>query len=74
MLDLGKLLIALGLVLVAIGVLLTFAGRFHGPLGHLPGDILYRKKNITVYFPLATSILMSLVLTLLVYLVGRWKK
>jgi Protein of unknown function (DUF2905) len=74
MADLGKLLVALGLVLVAIGLLLTLVGRLNWPLGHLPGDIFYRRKTVTVYFPLATSILISVVLTLLLYLVGRFKK
>jgi hypothetical protein len=74
MADLGKLLIVLGAVLVAAGLLLTLFGRLNLPLGRLPGDIFYRGKNTTFYFPLATSILVSIVLTLLLYLVGRFKK
>jgi hypothetical protein len=74
MADLGKLLIVLGAVLLAAGLLLTLFGRLNLPLGRLPGDIFYRGKNTTFYFPLATSILVSIVLTLLLYLVGRFKK
>ena len=61
---LGKLLIFLGLGIILLGLLLTFAGRIPF-LGKLPGDIIYRKGNTTFYFPLATSILLSIILTLL---------
>jgi hypothetical protein len=57
----GKLLVVGGLVIVGIG-LLIMAGL---PLGRLPGDIVYRRGNATFYFPLATSILVSIILTLL---------
>ena len=69
--DLGKLLMVFGAVLLAVGVLLTFAGRWNLPLGRLPGDIVYRGKNTVFYFPLATSILISIVLSLVLYLIGR---
>jgi hypothetical protein len=69
--GLGKLLMVFGGVLLAIGVLLTFAGCMNLPLGRLPGDIVYRGKNTVFYFPLATSILISLVLSLIFYVVGR---
>ena len=74
MTELGKLLIAAGVLLVVAGLVLTLLGRFHTPLGRLPGDIVYRGKNTTVYFPLATSILLSLVLTIVLYVIGRWKR
>jgi len=74
MTDLGKLLIVLGMVLVIVGVLLTLAGRAHLPLGRLPGDIVYRGKSTTFYFPLATSILLSVILTLVLYVVNRWRR
>jgi hypothetical protein len=74
MADLGKLLIVLGVVLIAARLLLTLFGRLHLPLGRLPGDIFYRGKNTAFYFPLASSILLSIVLTLFLYLVGRFKK
>ncbi len=74
MTDVGKLLIALGVVLLVAGVVLTVLGRTNLPLGRLPGDIIYRGKNTTFYFPLATSLLVSLVLSILLYLVGRWRR
>lgn len=74
MMDLGKLLIVLGAVLLVAGLVVLLLGRSHFPLGRLPGDILYRGKNTTFYFPLATSILLSVVLTLVVYLIGKWRQ
>jgi branched-subunit amino acid ABC-type transport system permease component len=72
--DLGKLLIVLGVLLVVIGVVLILFGRTNLPIGRLPGDILYRGKNTTFYFPLATSILVSVVLTLLLYVIGKFRR
>ena len=72
--ELGKLLIILGAILIVVGVLLTAFGRFHLPVGRLPGDIVYRGKHTTFYFPLATSILLSVLLTLFLYLVGKWRR
>jgi len=72
--ELGKLMIVVGAILVIAGIVVTVLGRANFPLGRLPGDIVYRGKNTTVYFPLATSILVSAVLTILLYLVGRWRK
>ncbi|MGH9651244.1 MAG: DUF2905 domain-containing protein, partial [Terriglobales bacterium] len=66
-----KMLIILGVVIVALGLLLTLGGKLNLPLGRLPGDIVYRGKNSVFYFPLATSILISLLLSLVLYLVGR---
>ena len=74
MADLGKLLMLLGGVLLAVGLVFVLLGRTHLPLGRLPGDILYRGKNTTFYFPLATSIVLSVVLTLVLYLIGRLKR
>ena len=71
MADLGKLLLILGGVIVLIGVVLLLAGRFNLPLGRLPGDITYRGKNTVVYFPLATSIIISIVLSLILWLFNR---
>ena len=70
----GKILIVLGIVLLVGGVALTVLGRANLPLGKLPGDIVYRGKNTTFYFPLATSLLVSLLLSIVLYVVGRWKK
>lgn len=71
MADVGKLLLGLGLIIVAIGLVLILLGRTNLPIGRLPGDILYRGKHTTFYFPLATSILISVVLSLLFYLISR---
>ena len=68
--DLGRVLIVAGGVLLALGLLLTFAGKVPG-LGRLPGDIVYRKGSFTLYFPLVTSILLSLLLTLVLSLFRR---
>ena len=72
--ELGKLLIVLGIVLMGAGVVLTVLGRTNLPLGRLPGDIVYRGKNTTLYFPLATSLLVSVLLSLVLYVVGRWRR
>jgi hypothetical protein len=69
--DLGKFLLVLGGVIIVVGAVLLLAGRFNLPLGKLPGDIVYRGKNTVFYFPLATSILISLVLSLLFWLFSR---
>jgi hypothetical protein len=70
----GKLLVVLGLVIVIVGVILIVLGRTNLPLGRLPGDIVYRGKNTTFYFPLATSILLSVVLSIVLYLLGKWRR
>jgi hypothetical protein len=62
--SLGKLLILLGVLIIVIGLLLVVGEKIPW-IGKLPGDIIIRKKNFTFYFPLATSILISIVLTLL---------
>jgi hypothetical protein len=72
--ELGKLLIILGILLVVAGFVLILFGRANLPLGRLPGDILYRGKHTTFYFPLATSVLLSVVLTLLLYIIGKFRR
>jgi Protein of unknown function (DUF2905) len=71
--ELGKMLLFFGLALAAIGLLLVLVGRSNLPIGHLPGDIVYRGKHTRFYFPLATSILLSVVLSLVLYLVAKIK-
>jgi hypothetical protein len=68
--EFGKLLIIIGLVMLALGLVLTLAGRIPW-LGHLPGDISIRRENFSFYFPVTTSILISLVLSLLFWLFRR---
>ena len=70
-LNLGKMIIVLGAILVAAGLLLVLLGRSGVPIGHLPGDITYRRRNFIFYFPLTTSILLSIVLSLLFYFLSR---
>ena len=70
----GRMLIVLGVALVVIGGILMLLGRTGLPLGRLPGDILYRGKTTTFYFPLASSILISLVLSLILFLIARLKR
>jgi hypothetical protein len=72
--DLGRLLIALGVVLLIAGGLLLLLGRTGIPLGRLPGDISYRSKNVSVYFPLGTSIVLSVLLSLVFYLLSRFRR
>lgn len=67
--EIGRLLIVLGGVLLLAGVALTFFGRMG--LGRLPGDFVYRRGNFSFYFPLMTSIVLSIVLSLLLWLFRR---
>jgi hypothetical protein len=67
----GKFIIIAGLVLVVIGLVVYFSDRI--PLiGKLPGDISIKKDNFTFYFPLATSILLSIIISLILYLVNKF--
>jgi hypothetical protein len=72
--EFGKLLVFFGVILVAAGLILILLGRSHLPLGRLPGDLLYRSKHTTVYFPLATSLLLSVVLSLVLYFISRFRR
>jgi Protein of unknown function (DUF2905) len=74
MADLGKLLLVLGAIIVVTGAMLVVAGRYNLPLGRLPGDIVIRGKNSVFYFPLATSIILSIVLSLIVWLFNRGRR
>ncbi len=65
--DFGRLLMVFGLMLVIVGALLTFAGR----MPRLPGDILIRRDTYSIYVPIATSILLSIILTILLNLMFR---
>jgi hypothetical protein len=67
----GRAFIAIGIALVILGLLLTLGERLPIRLGHLPGDIVIRGKNTTFYFPLVTSLLVSALLSLVMWLIGR---
>jgi hypothetical protein len=74
MAEFGKLLVFFGVILVAAGIAPMLLGRMNLSLGRLPGDFVYRGKNTTVYFPLATSLVVSVVLSILLYVVSRWRR
>lgn len=74
MAGLGRTLMILGVALLVIGGIIMLLGRTSLPLGRLPGDILYRGKNTTFYFPLASSILISIVLSVILFLLARLKR
>jgi len=71
--DLGRMLVFLGGLLLVFGVVLILAGKMNLPIGRLPGDIVYHGKHTTFYFPLVTSILLSVVLSLVLYFVNRMR-
>ncbi|HUF91252.1 MAG TPA: DUF2905 domain-containing protein [Candidatus Limnocylindria bacterium] len=68
--DLGRVLIVAGIVIAIVGVALLFVGRIPW-LGRLPGDIHIERGNWSFHFPLVTSLLISALLTLVFYLIGR---
>jgi hypothetical protein len=72
--ELGRLLLVLGIALVLVGGVIMLLGRTGLPLGRLPGDFVYRGKNTTFYFPLATCILLSIALSIVLFLIGRLKR
>jgi hypothetical protein len=74
MADLGRVLVIVGAVAMVAGLAFILLGRANIPLGRLPGDIVYRGKNSTFYFPLATSILVSVVLSIVMYVIGRFRR
>ena len=60
----------IGIVLIALGALLTLAGKIPG-IGRLPGDIFIKKENFSFYFPLTTCILLSVIVSLIMYFLGK---
>ncbi len=68
--QIGKLIIIAGVVLIAVGVLFLVLGRIP-VIGRLPGDLVIRRDNITIYIPLATMLLISLLLTIILNLIFR---
>jgi hypothetical protein len=70
--TIGKLLIVVGLMIALVGVILILAGRFPGlKIGRLPGDIYVEREGWSFYFPLATSIVLSVIISLILWLVSR---
>lgn len=72
--EMGKLLVVVGIVLVAAGVLLSFSGQLPFRLGRLPGDIHYEGRRTSFYFPIVTSIVISLQLTVIVWIVNSLRR
>ncbi|HEV2299547.1 MAG TPA: DUF2905 domain-containing protein [Candidatus Acidoferrales bacterium] len=72
--ELGKALVILGLVIVAVGAFLLTGAKLPLPLRRLPGDIVHQGRHTTFYFPIVTCILLSVVLTLLFWIVGAFRR
>jgi hypothetical protein len=69
--EIGKILVVTGLVLAGLGALVWLAGRAGLPLGQLPGDLRIERPNVKVYFPVVTCLLLSALLTFLLWLLRR---
>ena len=72
--ELGKSLIVVGVLLVLVGFALVLAGRLNLPIGRLPGDIVIRGRYGAFYFPLATCIVVSVLLSAVIYVMGRFSR
>jgi hypothetical protein len=72
--DFGRTLMVLGFTIAAIGLLVTVSGKLPFRLGQLPGDIVRRGENSTFYFPITSSILVSVVLSFLLWLISQFRR
>jgi hypothetical protein len=72
--DLGRILIFLGLVLVVVGLVVVVMGRLNFPMGRLPGDFSWRGRGWSVSFPLASSILLSVILSLILWAINHFRR
>ncbi len=72
MAEIGKSIIFVGIIIIIIGVLLLFSDKLPFNLGRLPGDISYKKENFSFYFPITTSILISIILSILFYIFSKF--
>jgi len=72
--ELGKALLAVGIVLVVVGIFLVSGAKLPFRLGHFPGDIAYRGRNGSFYFSVVTCILLSLALTLIMWIVNLFRR
>jgi len=72
--DLGRLLIYLGRLLVIVGLVVVGLSRLNVPLGRLPGDMSWRGRNWSISFPLATSVLLSVILSLILWAISRFHR
>lgn len=71
--QIGKILVAAGIIIAFAGFILILAGRFNLPFGNLPGDITYQKKNLTVFAPFGSMLLISIIITIILNIFSRWK-
>ena len=74
MTSVARLLVQIGLVLIVAGGVIYLLGKLGISLGSMPGDLTWRGKNVTVFFPIGTSILISILLTLLFWLFSRFRR
>jgi len=72
--NLAKLLIIFGIISLLIGLFLLFIKKLPFNLGKLPGDIIIKKENFTFYFPLATSIIISIILSIIFWIISKFFK
>jgi hypothetical protein len=72
--EFGRMLLILGALLLVVGAFFFFGGKLPFRLGHLPGDIVYKGKNTTFYFPIMTCIVLSVGLSLLFWLISRLRR
>lgn len=72
--ELGKLILFLGVFLVAVGAVLVLGAKLPFRLGRLPGDIVYQSRTTTFYFPIVTCLVLSVALTLLLWLVSLLRR
>ena len=70
--EMAKVMILIGAVLIVVGLVMLVVPRFPF-LGKLPGDILIKKEHVTFYFPLATSIVISIIISLILYLINKFR-
>jgi len=68
----GKLLISAGILLILIGIIFLIPGNKFGWIGHLPGDIRIEKENFRFYFPVTTMIILSVILSLLIWIIRKF--
>jgi len=72
--EVGRLLVVVGLIMAAAGLLLSFGAKLPFRLGRLPGDISYQGRHGSVYFPVVTCIVLSLILTLILWIVNSFRR
>jgi len=72
--ETGKLLVVLGVVLLAVGAMLALGGKLPFRLGRLPGDVVHHGRHGTVYFPIVTCVIVSIVLTLLFWIANIFRR